>query len=477
MRLARKLQLAYLVLILIPPLVIGSFILVTFYTYSSTAGLFSELKAPGWIKLELSIIYDQDWERYDELKEKAVIFVMDEEGNILFPEFTAQGLIPESYPHFDAVTPVTPESGVTRRKALTYLPDIYAAQGTDWAMDISITPVVYKGVSHMAAWKEPRRGLPGFIARRGWMIPLFVLTGVMLIPAFIDARLRRSIRRLQAASLRLSTGALDEPIAVTPRDDLAELAASLESTRVELKDARDRKARFLMAVSHDLRTPLTSIKGYIEALEDGMAADPGEQARYLSVLKEKAGLLEGRIDELIDFARSDTGGWKNPGAVIPAADFFARLDAAFRNDSGFAGRDFSSEIEIPEGAFIDGDEKALYRAWENLFSNALRHTDNTRSIRFRVGAEEIGQTSDGADPRTFLFGEIADSGTGVDEDFIPVLFEPFARADKSRNREGLGLGLASVKAVAEAHGGEADYRPGDEGGSIFRIRIPYRLQG
>jgi len=86
-------------------------------------------------------------------------------------------------------------------------------------------------------------------------------------------------------------------------------------------------------------------------------------------------------------------------------------------------------------------------------------------------------TSEGADSRSVLFGEIADFGIGVDENFTPMLFEPFARADKSRNREGLGLGLASVKAVAEAHGGEADYRPGNEGGSIFRIRIPYRREG
>ena len=344
-------------------------------------------------------------------------------------------------------------------------------------MDLNITPVRLDGIPYMVAWTEPRLGLPGFIARRGWMVPLFVLTGVMLIPAFIDARLRQSIRRLQAASIRLSTGALDEPIAVTPRDDLAELAASMESARVELKDGRDRKARFLMAVSHDLRTPLTSIKGYIEALEDGMAADPEEQARYLSVLKEKAGLLEGRIDELIDFARSDTGGWTKPGIAISAREFFAELDAAFRKDSGFAGRDFSSQIDLPPDAVIDGDEKALYRAWENLFTNALRHTDEGRSIRFRVGVEDIMPTSEGADSRSVLFGEIADFGIGVDENFTPMLFEPFARADKSRNREGLGLGLASVKAVAEAHGGEADYRPGNEGGSIFRIRIPYRREG
>jgi len=329
MRLARKLQLAYLVLILIPPIVIGSFVAAIYYSNSFT--IFpSDLRAPGWLKPELFVIFDEKWERYSELKEKVIIFVMNDKGYLIFPIFTADGPIPESYPYFDSADPV-PLNG-PGSTALTYLPDLYMSRGTEWMMDLNITPVRLDGIPYMVAWTEPRLGLPGFIARRGWMVPLFVLTGVMLIPACIDARLRRSIRRLQAASIRLSTGALDEPIAVTPRDDLAELAASMESARVELKDGRDRKARFRMAVSHDLRTPLTSIKGYIEALEDGMAADPEEQARYLSVLKEKAGLLEGRIDELIDFARSDTGGWTKPGIAISAREFFAELDAAFRKD-------------------------------------------------------------------------------------------------------------------------------------------------
>jgi signal transduction histidine kinase len=214
-----------------------------------------------------------------------------------------------------------------------------------------------------------------------------------------------------------------------------------------------------------LRTPLTSIKGYIEALGDGMAETPEDFARYISVLEEKTGLLENRIGELIDFARSETGGWKRPSGEVNAVALMTRLDAAFRNDAGFSGRNYDSDIQLPEGTVIDGDTDALYRAWENLFANAVQHTEKDESVGFRVGLNTAGNT---------LFGEVFDGGYGVAEDFVPLLFEPFARADRGRNSEGLGLGLASVKAVAEAHGGSVVYRPGSDGGTVLRIEIPCR---
>ena len=126
---------------------------------------------------------------------------------------------------------------------------------------------------------------------------------------------------------------------------------------------------------------------------------------------------------------------------------------------------------MPEAVIIEGDRDALYRAWENLYANAVRHTAKGEPVRFKAGVESaVGLETSGDN----LFGEISDGGRGVDVEFVPLLFEPFARADRGRNADGLGLGLASVKAVVEAHGGSVDYRPESGGGSVFRIRIPCR---
>ncbi|RKX76609.1 MAG: hypothetical protein DRZ90_13845 [Spirochaetes bacterium] len=467
MRLARKLQLAYLSLILIPVLIVSTVAFITYYMGTSSLGPHEEMEAPGWLKPELAAIFEDDWTRYDKLNEQVIIFVMTREGYLSFPTFTVDGPVPESYSHF--ASPDADSSQVFQnlptKGNLAYLPDLYADFGTEWAIDINVTPINVDGEAYIVGWRKPRKGIAGFMSRRGWIIPLFIMTGILLLPAVIDTRLRKSVKRLQDAAVRLSSGKLDEPITVFRRDDLADLARSLESTRVELKDARDRKARFLMAVSHDLRTPLTSIKGYIEALGDGMADTEEDFVRYLAVLEDKTRLLENRIGELIDFARSETGGWKRPSEAVDAVELIRRLDAAFRQDSGFSGREYSSEINLPEGLTVNGDFDALYRAWENLFANAVSHTSGGDSVKFRAGVEE------GSESR-FLFGEILDGGRGVEDDFVPLLFEPFTRADRGRNTQGLGLGLASVKAVAEAHGGSVSYSPSSAGGSVFRFRIP-----
>lgn len=474
MKLARKLQLAYLSLMLIPVLIMGILISLAYYSGTSTLGPYSDMDAPGWIKAELAAILESDWDRYNTQKEKVIFFVMDADGFLVFPRFSAGGLTPEQYP-FRPQPPADSDSGsgelllpgsILSRQGVPPpgMAEVFSRFGTDWTLDLTFTPVTVNESRYLVGWDTPKTGIPGFFARRGWMMPLLFLAGVLLIPAFIDARLRRSITRLQEASSRLASGDLDEPIAVLKRDDLSDLAATLEKTRLELKDSRDRKARFLMAVSHDLRTPLTSILGYIEALGDGMAATPEEKERYLSIIGEKAGLLGIRIDELIEFARSETGGWTRPHQMLDPVEFFGNLDASFSKDCGFHGRRYQAVIHVPEGAVLKGDAPALFRAWENLLSNAIRHGGEGDSVIFRVGLVDEGYRA--------LFGEIEDSGPGVPSEFEDRLFEPFARADRGRNAAGLGLGLASVKSVAEAHGGSVAYKPAGARGSVFRIEIP-----
>lgn len=471
MRLARKLQLAYLSLLLIPVLIIGSVVFITYYLGTNTLGPYRDLEAPGWLKPELAAIMEADWVRYGDLREHTVLFVMNQDGYLHFPVVTDIGVVPEEYPEIYPAEPVRffdgqlEETTSPHQNPMAYFPEMISRFGTEWTLDLSITPISVDGVPYMVGWRSPRHGIAGFMTRRGWLVPLFVLTGVLLIPALIDAKLRRSVKRLQEAAGRLSSGRLDKPITAPKRDDLSELAVSLEATRLELKDSRDRKGRFLMAVSHDLRTPLTSIKGYIEALGDGLAETPEEFSRYLTVLESKTGLLENRIGELIDFARAETGGWKRPSGEVNAMALISRLDASFRSDAGFSGRNYDSNINIPDEVVIDGDKDALYRAWENLFANAVQHTEEGESIIFRAGLDASANS---------LFGEVIDGGHGIDEDFVPILFEPFTRADRGRNIEGLGLGLASVKAVAEAHGGSVEYSPAPDGGSVLRISIPCR---
>ena len=419
MKLARKLQLAYLSLVLIPLLITGVLALLSYYSGTSLLGPYSDIEAPGWIKAEMSAILDRNWELYSSLDEKIVIFVMDSNGLLVFPDFSENGFSVSEYPHMTGGRTLSNhQSDPSQNQPQLYIAEAFERFGTEWSMDLTFSPVTTGDRKYLVGWKLPSLGIPGLLARKRWFFPMIFLTGIMLIPALVDLRLRQSIRRLQLASTRLSEGDLDEPIRISPKDDLKDLATTLEQTRVELKDARDRKSRFLMAVSHDLRTPLTSIRGYIEALGDGMAGTEDEFRRYLSVLEDKAALLEGRVGELIDFARSDTTGWARPSANINVAGLAADLNAAFAKDCGFHKRKYESDLKIPDHLKLIGDRATLYRAWENLFANAVRHTCEGDTIGFRVFLHSDGRE---------LSGEISDTGEGVDVEFRPHLFEPFSR--------------------------------------------------
>ncbi|RKX76528.1 MAG: hypothetical protein DRP49_03205, partial [Spirochaetes bacterium] len=183
MRLARKLQLAYLSLILIPVLIVSTVAFITYYMGTSSLGPHEEMEAPGWLKPELAAIFEDDWTRYDKLNEQVIIFVMTREGYLSFPTFTVDGPVPESYSHF--ASPDADSSQVFQnlptKGNLAYLPDLYADFGTEWAIDINVTPINVDGEAYIVGWRKPRKGIAGFMSRRGWIIPLFIMTGILLL--------------------------------------------------------------------------------------------------------------------------------------------------------------------------------------------------------------------------------------------------------------------------------------------------------
>ncbi|MCG8452485.1 MAG: HAMP domain-containing histidine kinase [Spirochaetales bacterium] len=474
MTLGHKLRLTYLSLFFAPIMVMVVLAFISYFSGISVPSFQEGIRAPGWIQPELQAIFSEDQERYDAIEGKYVITIIDASGESIFEirgvDASSELVIHPPKPRvrnkdnilskefFDEVTHAEDPSKVLLDFSLKY--------GVEWDFNLNITPVLVNEIPYVVVWADPNEGIPGFVARGGWIYFLGVFLLILLIPSFFDARLRRSMRRLLMATNRLRNGQWEQPLEIPKRDDLKELAESFENARVELLAAREQRTLFLMAVSHDLRTPLTSLKGYIEALEDGMAETEEDFAHYLSVLGDKASLLENRIGELIQFAREETGGSVRFSEQIDATELMERLDAHFRKDAGFAQISYSSQLKIPNGTYLEGDKDALYRAWENLFANALKYAKMGRFITFRV---QIQTDSQG---KTSLIGSVIDDGLGVDEAFVPYLFDPFSRADRGRNNDGMGLGLASARSVALAHRGSIVYEPGTPHGAQFHISIP-----
>ena len=273
---------------------------------------------------------------------------------------------------------------------------------------------------------------------------------------------RRRLTSIREAIRRIAGGNLDVPVEVVGSDELSDLARDLDATRGTLKEEYAKRSRFLMSVSHDLKTPLTTIRGYLEAIDDGLAADEQTLAQYLAIISQKSEVLETRIVELIEFVRMETGDWRMQNACFSLCEFLTQNCAVLTEDARVHGRTFGYDLNLPADLHVTGDKALLTRVFENLFHNALRYT--------REGDRVTVSAAMGPDGTALVFVE--DTGPGFGENDPEKLFEPLARGTNSRQEPGFGLGLSTARAIVDSHGWTIDARNADHGGASFRIRIP-----
>lgn len=329
-------------------------------------------------------------------------------------------------------------------------------------------PVVVDGspVGTLVHQVPNRRGKAAQIAlklERPVVYISFVVLAATILIVIVTGSLRRGIERLDRAAARVANGDLEFELKSKGADELATLTRSFESMRKALKEERAMRSRFLMAVSHDLKTPLTSIKGYLEAIHDGVAREPEMLERHLGIISDKSTLLESRINELIDYVKMSTGEWQLRHRPVRIHGFLTELGKVFAADAQVFHRSFSCSVELPEELELAGDEGLITRALDNLFHNALRYT--------REGDAIFLEASQDGDEVVIAF---RDSGPGVPEEELERIFEPFYRGSSSRREAGTGLGLSTARSIFAAHGWSIVARsPGGKGFTlIIRARNP-----
>jgi two-component system OmpR family sensor kinase len=269
-------------------------------------------------------------------------------------------------------------------------------------------------------------------------------------------RLLRPIDQLAAATRRVAAGETGVAVPVEGEDELAELGRAFNAMAAELTQAREAQRRFLESVSHELKTPLTSIRGYAEALEEG-AVSPGEGGR---VVADEADRLQRLVFDLLDLARLGRAGFaveQRPVnlAAVGAAAVQRHLPRA--QELGLA-----LTAAGDDDAWGVGDEGRLLQATSNLVENALRLTPAGGSVEVRVGPGVIA---------------VRDTGPGLAAEDLPRAFERFYLYDRYRSERavGSGLGLAIVKELTSAMGGEVNATGRPSGGAEFQIRLSARL--
>ncbi|MDR3115347.1 MAG: HAMP domain-containing histidine kinase [Treponema sp.] len=290
---------------------------------------------------------------------------------------------------------------------------------------------------------------------------LFLIIFAISMSLFIARSITQSVMVLENATRRIAAGELDVEIAVTGSNEITSLTNSLNKMRDALKEEERRRYRFIMGVTHDLKTPLALIKAYTEAIEDGITEDPTTGAGATEIISAKVDQLEGMIGDLIEFVRMDTGEWRSRLKNTNLSGFLRQAVKAFTVDAELLRHEFTFHSSLPQDMLVPLDERLAQRALENIVNNGIRYSPDGSVISLNAGI---------ADNAVRL--RVRDNGPGIDPADLPHIFEMFYRGTSSRREQGMGLGLAVAKWVADCHGWTLSASSVTGQGSCFTITIP-----
>nr|WSY57646.1 HAMP domain-containing histidine kinase [Streptomyces sp. NBC_00886] len=283
-----------------------------------------------------------------------------------------------------------------------------------------------------------------------------VLLVTVAVTVVIGIRLVRPLRALAEAARRPVEE--HQRVPVTTNDEIGYLAAAFNDLSQRRERLEGQRKAMVSDVAHELRTPLSTIRSWLEAVQDGIATS--DQALVDSLLEE-ALLLQHIVDDLQDLAEADAGQLRIHPEPLRVRDLLDHVATAHHGRAETADVTLSTRAEgDPE---LCGDPVRLRQVVGNLVSNAIRHTPPGGSVTLR--ARRAG------DQVTI---EVADTGTGIRAEDLPRVFDRFWRAEKSRSRRtgGSGLGLAIVRRLTEAHGGTVTVASTVGTGTVFTVRLP-----
>ncbi|MDX6555406.1 MAG: hypothetical protein QOD86_1601 [Miltoncostaeaceae bacterium] len=286
--------------------------------------------------------------------------------------------------------------------------------------------------------------------------PLALLLASVLGYALASAALR-PVERMRREAAAVSGGRVGARLPVPEaRDELRRLGETLNAMLERTDAALERERAFVADASHELRTPLSILRAEVELALAGER--PAEELRAALVSAgEETDRLSRLAEDLLVLARAQDGRLALHAETLPARALLEDVAGPFAARAAAAGR--AVRVEAEGGLAITGDRLRIEQALRNLIDNALRHGDGTVTVRATARPEGVEIA-------------VADEGAGFEAAFAARAFDRFSRGDAARGRGGAGLGLAIVRAVARAHGGDAELDPG-AAGALVRMSLPH----
>lgn len=267
-------------------------------------------------------------------------------------------------------------------------------------------------------------------------------------------------------------------IGILAVEDIIFLICHRRRYEKRLKEIEDQLAReqeesetmlreMLGNITHDLKTPLTAIRGYSQGILDGVAATPERMNKYVTTIRNKADDMAGLVDELSLFAQIYKKDIEYRRSEVEVSDFISRCMGNLALDLETRHIDFLYRNDVEKGTLLYIDEEKVKRVFYNIVGNAYKYIDKDAGMIYIYVEEE----------EHVIWIHIQDNGTGIEESELPFIFNRFYRTDSSRNSKtgGTGLGLAIAKKVIEDHGGEI-YAESEKGkGTKISFSLPKKV--
>ena len=316
-----------------------------------------------------------------------------------------------------------------------------------------ITGTQYKTFSHSLEVLRQMPEVKEFMMHTCIAIVMILALTAMIMIFWIYGGVISPINQLQKAAKNVEEGNLDFELHPEKDDEMGQLVRAFEDMRVRLKDNAEEKLRndreskeLISNISHDLKTPITAIKGYVEGIRDGVADTPEKMEKYLGTIYNKANEMNTLINELTLYAKIDTNRIPYNFAPLSVNEYFndCAEDIAMELDS--------KNVEFGYFNYVDGEQKIiadpeqLKRVINNIISNSLKYMEREHGL-INLRVKDVGD---------FIQVELEDNGKGIAAKDLPNIFDRFYRTDASRNssKGGSGIGLSIVKKIVEDHGGK-----------------------
>ncbi len=282
---------------------------------------------------------------------------------------------------------------------------------------------------------------------------------------YLSKRISDPLNHISETTKKIADGDFDIHLNISGEDEVAHLATSIQSMTNQLKEYRESRRHFISNISHDLRTPITYIKGYSAVMKETPEIDEAEIKRNLEVIYQEANRIEQLVSDLFLLTKLEQGKIKLNQEKVPICAWLTDLYQT--RVLMFDQKSIKHQLRLPEEdcreLYVNLDAYRMEQALINMIENAIRYTPNGGEINLSLKKK-----------KDEVILSVQDTGSGISEKDLPYIWERFYKADQARKQEdsGTGLGLAIVQEIVEAHGGTVDVKSTLGVGTTFFIHIP-----